>query len=291
MDEDTKEIIAEMQAEGIETESITGGEVIPPKEDDDETVITDDSEEEEEETEDEESEEESEDEDDDSEEEEEEDAEEDGKPKKLTIVQKYRKERKLRKELETTLQTLQNANSEETFDKELKAFAEKAGMNLEVAKGFLELAAKRAGLPKDLMEDLQKSRSERRDRDYWSGQHKQFDKDFNANVKPTLESLGKTAEEIKVVYETLNGDDKSPFWAWDKKNKSTSLVKLALSTLRKGPSSRTSSEGGNKNLNRGKSAKAVEDMTGEDIDDMSDEDFDTFSDSLGKQSKSVVSRK
>lgn len=301
MDEDTKEILEEMEAEGIDTSTITGGKKVvqanshkddeaeeEPDLDDEEDDTEDESE-----SEDEESEEDEEDEPDvDEEEESDEDSDEDKeKPEgKLTLVQKYRKVKKHAKELETTLATLQTANSEEAFDKELKVFAEKSGMNIEVAKGFLELAAKKAGLPKDLMDDIQKSRQERRNNDYWSSQHKAFDKDFKSNVKPVLENLGLDEDQIAEVRETLNGDDKSAFWAWDKKNKSTSLVKLALQLQRKG-NSRTSSEGRlNKSLNRGKSAKQIDEMTAEDIDDMSDEDFDKWSDGLGKNQKSVVHR-
>lgn len=310
MDEDTKEILAEMEAEGIDTSTIIPeGESKPaPKAKDDDTddehdsdPELDESEEETEEEEDDESESEDDEEsdedtddtdgDDDDEESDEDDDENKEKSKgKLTLVQKYRKEKSKRKELETTLATLQQTKSDEAFDAEVVEFAKKSGMNLDVAKGFLELAAKKAGLPKDLMEDIQRSRKERRESDYWSSQHKQFDKDFRDNVQPVLQSLGKSKEEIKTLYDQLNTDDKSPLWAWSPKNKSTSLVKLALS-LTRDKTTRHSSEGNaGKSFNRGKSSKSPEEMTGEDINEMSDEDFDTYSDSLGKSSKTSIHR-
>lgn len=295
MDSDTKEILEEMAAEGLEVDSLNGGKPVdglekkpdiesdeegeadeePEKEPRGETPETDEDEEG--------------DEADDDDEAEEESEEEDGKPKKLSLVQKYRREKKLRKDAQSALETLQAAKSDEAFDQELAAFAEKSGMDLEVAKGFLDIVAKKAGLPKDLMDDLQQSQKERRNQEYWAKQRQAFDKDFNDNVVPALENLGKTADEIAEIQKKLNTDSKSPFWAWDKKNKQSSLVRLALG-LAKTTSNRTSSEGAGNKLNRGKVGKSIAEMSAEEINDMSDEDFDKASDDLGKNSKSVVHR-
>ncbi len=309
MDEETKEILEEMEAEGIDTSTLTGGKKVveandhkdkdtedgesESDEDEDESEDESESEEEGDDKSKDETEETDEDEEDESEEEEEDDEDEGNKSKgKLSIVQKYRREQKLRKAAESTLAELQSKNTDEAFDKELESFAKDSHMNIDVAKKFLELAAKKAGLPKDLMDDLQKSRKEHRNTEYWDTQRKAFDKDFKSNVRPVLESLKKSEEEIEEILETLNGDDKSPYWAWNEKNKSTSLVKLALDLTRKGTSSRTSSEGtGSKHLNRGKSNKEIDDMTPEDINSMSDKEFAEWSDKLGKNSKSVVSRR
>lgn len=326
-DDDGQDILAEMEAEGIDTSSINGGKRVAPaekkpnskeeetgdddssqedeedeaeegskeleetseetteeeKEDESEEQSTDDSDEDEEDTEDEES-------------EEDEDEAEAPKKGKLTLVQKYRKEKKLRQETQAALEALKTSKSTESFDAELAAFAEKSNLSLDVAKGLIDFAARKAGLPADVLKDIQQSRQERRDTEYWNEQHKNFNNDFQNNVIPVLQQMGLTNDQIAETYETLNSDEKSPFWAWDKKNKPTSLVKLALSLQRGGSKggskgNRTSSEGNRSGaLNRGKSGKEISDMTAEDIEEMSDAEFDKFSDKLGKDSKSVVSR-
>lgn len=308
MDQDSKEILAEMEAEGIDTSELTQGQRVAPAEKKEEEEETDDSSKEEEEEEEsgskedqesaeETAEEEEEDESsDDSEEEEDDDAEEEdeseSKGKRLTLVQKYRKEKKARQALEHTIEVLKAAKNDESFDTELKTFAEKNNLSLDVARGLVDFAARKAGLPKDLLEDIQRSRQERRDTQYWQQQHKDFNKDFQSNVLPVLEQMGLDEEAIKATYETLNADEKSPFWAWEKKNKSQSLVKLALSINRTGgkKGNRVSSESSRASLNRGKSQKEASDMTPEDINEMSDAEFDAFSDKLAKGSKSVVHR-
>lgn len=316
MDQDTKEILADMEAEGIDTSTLTGGEAQPGSKElqESETETEEESEEEAEESDDDESEDEEEDDEeesesesetegddadegeeeseDDEDEEEEGEQSKDGKKGKLSLIQKYRKTKKLLRDTQTALTNLQQAKSDEAFDAELKTFAEKSNLNIEVARGLIDFAARKAQLPKSVLEDIQRSRAERRNTEYWQSQHTSFDKDFNSNVSPVLQQLGKTAEEIAEVYQTLNADEKSPLWAWDKRNKNTSLVKLALTAIRgdKKPN-RTSSEGGTgSRAPRGKGGKEVSDMTGEDINDMSDDEFDKFSDGLAKNSKSVVHR-
>lgn len=319
MDEDTKEILAEMEADGIDTSSLNGGKRVDPKaKEEDEEGDNDSSQEDEEdeaeagskegqETEEETEEEEEADEDsadddseddDDAEGEEDEDTDEEeepegkGKKGKLTLVQKYRREKKLRIGAQAALETLKNAKSDEAFDAELKTFAEKNNLSLDVAKGLVDFAARKAGLPKDVLADIQRSRTEQRDKDYWNDQHKGFNTDFTSNVIPALQSLGLDKSKIESIYKTLNEDEASPFWAWNKKNKSQSLVKLALSIQREGgkKGNRTSSESTRGGLNRGKSQKENSDLTPDDINDMSDAEFDKFSDDLGKNSKSVVHR-
>lgn len=296
MDKETKEILEEMEADGIDTSTIRNGEKIDKALDEpaEEAEQSDEPEEEEADEEDEETEEEESDdetEDDDSEDSEEEEGDEDeDKSKKLSIVQKYRRERKLRKEAENALGELQKAKGDEDFDQQLKAFVAKSGMNEDVARQFLDLAAKRAGLPKEFLEEMKRSQRERRNTDHWSDQHKQFDADFKNNVTPVLESLGKSKDDIKAIYQTLNEDKKSPAWAWNPTNKKTSLVKLALG-LARGKTDRTSSEGNaGRAMNRGKTSKSVDEMDGEDIENMSDDEFDTFSDKLAKDNKSTLHR-
>lgn len=302
MDKDTKEILEEMEAEGIDTASLTGGETVverheetepeeeetPASEDEGEKSETEDPDLEEsaEETEEEESDGEANDSEDD-----EEGDEDGGKSKRVPLVQKYRNLKKTYKETLKTLESLQNAKSEEAFDKELSDFAKEAGMNLDVAKKFVEIAAKKAQLSPDLIADLKKSQIERRDKEYWNKQHKMFDQDFKSNVQPVLENLGLDEARIHEIYTTLNDKtDLSESSAWHPKNKSTSLVKLALS-LQRTSGNRTSSEGGHsKSLNRGKAGKALEDLTAEDWENMPDEEFDKASDALGKSSKSSFHR-
>lgn len=292
-DQETDEILAEMEADGIEVPKLDKN--LQEEEPNDDQTVTDpeeeeseeESEEEEEASDDDSEEEDDDDEDsDDDEEESEEDSASTGQGKRLTLVEKYRKEKKLRREAEDALKKATEANTEEQFDAEIKAFADKNNMNLDVAKGIIELAAKRAGLPNDVLTDIQASRKERRDREYWDNQRVQFRKDFDSNVVPVLENLGLKTEEIQKTFDTLNADEKSPNWAWDKKNKSKSLVQLALNIKRAG-ANRTSSEGGTRKV-RTQSGKSIDEMSGQDIDDMSDEEFDTLSDTLGKQARSVV---
>lgn len=213
----------------------------------------------------------------------------DKKGDKLTLVQKYRKNKKLLRATQAALEKATKATSEEQFDAELKTFAETHGMKIDAAKGLIELAAKRAGLPQEVMEEFKRSRKERADSDYWDQQRKQFDKDFKQNVTPVLESLGLKEADIAATYKTLNEDTKSPSWAWAKGNKPKSLVQLALD-LRKGKSAnRTSSEGGGRRT-RAATSKDVSEMSAEDINALSDKEFDEMSDTLGKNSKSVVHR-
>lgn len=316
-DKETDEILAEMEADGIEVPDLTGG-AAETEDNSDQTTTDPALEESEDETEEEEagdtteeddSEAQSSDEDDDEDDSEEDDESEGeegedddeatttetGKGKRLTLVQKYRKERNLRKGLEATVAKLQNAKSDEAFDAEIQDFATKNKMNVEVAKGLIELVAKRAGLPEDVMADIQASRKDRRNREYWDDQHVKFDKDFKSNVVPALKAQGMKDDEIAQVRATLDapaGTDaaKSPQWAWDKENKSKSLVQLALEirgTTSKG--SRTSSEGGSRRT-RTTGEKDPETMSAEDWASMPDEEFDKMSDSLGKSSKSVVHR-
>lgn len=316
IDAESKEILDEMEAEGIDTSSLTGKEAGEGskelQETDDETSEEEDSEEESDTDADDKSEDEEEEEgdkssdtdsegEDDDEDEDEEDSEEgdeeDQKPKgKKTLVQKYRSTRKLLKETQETLAALQSSKSDEAFDAELKAFAEKNNMNIEVARGLIDFAARRSKLPKAVLDDIQRSRAERRNTDYWADQHKKFETDFKSNVLPVLQQFEMSEEEIQGIQEQLNNDPASPFYAWDKKNKTKSLVALALGIRRAASSggktqNRVTSEGGRaNNLNRGKSAKNEDEVTSEDIDNMSDEEFDSYSDKLGKKSKSVVHR-
>jgi hypothetical protein len=218
------------------------------------------------------------------------DDDENGKKKgKLSLVQKYRKTKKLLADARTTIDQLQNAKSEEQFEKELADFAKAQGWEIGPAKQFVELVAKKAGLPKDMMDDIQKSREERRTVEYWKTQRKQFDKDFAGNVTPILEDLGKSKAEITAIRETLMTDESSEFWAWDKKNKPKTLVQLALGVVR-GSGTRTSSERSGNRTTRTPRGKDVSDMTADDINEMSDEDFDKFSDNLGKTQKSQIHR-
>lgn len=294
LDQETKEILEEMEADGYDTSDISGDTDVDKALEDPEEKESESEEEEESEQ----SEEDEESEDDDaSDDEESEDEESDDEPeedeskdKKIGIVSKYRRERKLRKAAEATIVELQKTKSDESFDKELESFATESHMPLDVAKKFIELAAKRSGLSPDLMASLQQSQKDKRNSDYWANQRKQFGKDFKDNVIPVLESLGKSKDDIDAIYKTINEDKKSPLYAWSPKNKSVSLVKLAL-TIARNKNSRTSSEGNaGKSMNRGKSGKAPEEMSGEDIDNMSDEEFDTMSDNLAKNTKSTIHR-
>lgn len=302
MDQDTKDILAEMEAEGIDTSSLTDGErvapatrseVITPDDEDEADDDESDAEDEEEDVVDpalDESEEESED--DESEEEDEEPV--TPKKGKKSVLDKYRDSRKKIRELNDTIAALQNAKSDELFDAEIKAFAEKNSMDVEVAKGLIDFAARKAQLPKAILEDIKRSREERQQAEYWTSQHKGFEREFRGSVVPVLESQGLSKAAIQEVYETLNGDEQSPFWAWDKKNQGKSLVKLALD-MQDGKASkgnRVSSESSKPNRRRSNNSaeKDPAEMTPEDIDDMSDEDFDNFSDKLGKGQKSVITR-
>lgn len=324
-DAETDEILDEMESEGIEIPSFEGAGAAAKEEDGKTTdpELEESEEETEEESEDSDEDEDEEDSEDDDSSEEDEDAEEDadesdeagdadedeegddeddaaasGKTgKRLTLVQKYRKAKKDLREVRTTLETIQNAKSQEQLDAEIKAYAEKTGMKFEVAKGLIELAAKKAGLPQDVLDDLKASREERRDRDYWKEQRSKFRKDFEGNVLPVLENMGLTKDQIQETYDKLDGDQTSEFWAWDKKNKEKSLVALALGMYRdreggKGKSgkNRISSDSGGSRRTSADTAKDPSEMTGEDIDSMSDEEFDKFSDGLGKGQKSNIHR-
>ena len=292
MDDDTREILEEMEAEGIDTSSLTGGEKIisnggtdAPDEDDDAPDEDDDAP----------------DEDDDAPDEDD-DNDEDDEPieamhptQKLTLVDKYRHEKKLRKEAQDALSKLQASKSEETFDLELENFAKKAGMDLDIAKQLINFAARAKGredgLSAEEIQDLRAIRKEKQKSEIWSAQHKQFDQDFENNVRPVLLSMGKDEEEIKDVYDTLNTNPKSGVWAWDPKNAKVSLVKLALQAT-KGSKTRISSESSDaRSFNRGKTNKSyTEDATAEEIENMSDEEFDKYSDAKGKQSKGAIHR-
>lgn len=294
-DQETDDILAEMEAEGLELPAFAGEKAAADSQEDAE-VHSPELEESEEESKDDASRQSDDDsgEDDSDDEEEagdgesaegEEEESEGDKHKPLSLKEKYRREKKLRKDAETALSKALAAKSDEQFDAEIKAFAEKAGMNLDIAKGFIELAAKRAGLPKDVMEDIQASQKERRDRTYWDDQRKGFEKDFSSNVIPVLQQFGLKEDAIKAIHETLNADESSPNWAWAKSNKQKSLVQLALTRT---SGNRTSSEASGNRRVRTPSGKAPEEMTAEDMNAMSDEEFDSFSDKLGKQSRSVV---
>ncbi|MDE1944824.1 MAG: hypothetical protein KGI03_00930 [Patescibacteria group bacterium] len=213
-------------------------------------------------------------------------------------MQKYRREKKLRKAAEAAAAAAVAGNSEATFEKEVKEFAEKNRMNVDVARGLIELAAKRSGVPKEVLADIEATRAERRNREYWADQRKKFDKDFNANVVPVLRSQGADDAKIREVYGQMNGSfdadgvpqsSGSQGWAWGKANKGKSLVELALA-VGGGKTTRHSSEGGSRGRTRSAPQKDPGEMSGDDINSMSDEEFDSFSDGLGKQTRSVVHR-
>lgn len=314
-DPETDEILDEMAAEGLEL-PVFANDADPDESGDGEThdpeleESADETEEEGEEddsTDDEEDEDDSSDEEDEEEEDDDDEDESDPKTKKrLGLVDKYKLERKKSRqkdsriaELEGIVDGLKSGSTEAEFDKELTAFAEKNKMSVEVARGLIDLAAKRAGLPKDVMADLKAAREERERREYWGTQRKSFDKDFRGNVMPVLRSMGASRAEIARVYDTLNGDvsaDGSPratgeskYWAWDKANKGKSLVSLALE-LRGATATRISSEGGSRGRNRSTPTKDPGDLTPADINEMSDEEFDAYSDNLGKNQRITIHR-
>ena len=312
-DKDTDEILAELESEGYEIpESVGDGSSTEADEGEDSaehkteetTTSTETSEEEEEEDESNDTEastdedDEEEDDDEDSEEEESDDDDEpegddkkgaDGKKSKIPLVKKYRANKKLLRKTQEALAIALASKSDEDFDKELQKFSEESGMPIETAKRFLELAAKRSGLPKETMDGIQASIKQAKDREYWDDQHKNLEKDFNSNVVPVLENMGLSKEEIQETLTTLDSDATSPFWAWGKKNKDVSLVKLALQ-LKKGvikPINRQSSEGGSRRT-KAPSNKEPSEMTPDDVNSMSDEEFDEWSDKMGKGSRSVI---
>lgn len=310
-DKETDEILDEMRAEGIEvpdikpddkgdTESDKGQETHSPdldeseeesEEEEDEASSDDEASEDDDEEESEESDDsDEEDEDEEDEEDDEVDSEKDGKQKKLTLVQKYRKEKRLRQEAQEALVKIQQSRSEAEIDTEITKFAEANKMNPAVAKGLIDLAAKKAGLPKDMIDSIRQSQKDKERRAYWDDQRKKFDSDFTSNVVPVLESMGKKPEEISAIRTELDRDKKSPNWAWAKANKNASLVSLALKLAKPGQADRVSSETGGTRRTRTPSQKDPGDMTGDDINSMSDKEFDEFSDKLGKEAKTAIHR-
>jgi hypothetical protein len=211
------------------------------------------------------------------------------KGKRLGLVQKYRNVKNQLREANAAIETLKAAKSQEEFDKELADFAKKMHWELEPAKQFMELVARRAGVPKEVMDEIQASRKERSDREYWGKQRKSFERDFSGNVAPVLENLGKSKAEIAAIRETLYSNEDSEFWAWDKKNKPKTLVQLALGAVR-ASGSRSSSERSGNRVTRTPRGKDVSDMSAEDLNEMSDEEFDKWSDSLGQGQRSTIHR-
>lgn len=296
-DRETDEILAEMEADGIELPAFKDGKTVETTEETDPEENSDpDLEESAEETD--EEEEEDEDESDDADEEDDSPAEDDepearAKGKK-TIVKKYRELRKVNRELRQTIETMRSASSKEDAKTAFDEFVKEANMAPEVAEKLIAVIEKRL-FPKGVRDTIAAAQTEQADRALWSDQATKFDKDFNANVVPALEAQGLDQTKIREVYDALN-DENSPSYAWSPANAKKSLVALSIGLVKPGAkttATRRSSEGASPVRNRGSRSvteKDPSDLTGDDVNEMSDEEFDRFSDDLGKRAKSTIHR-
>jgi hypothetical protein len=218
----------------------------------------------------------------------------------------YRLERQINRLTKTieglaTDKTKPEEKKQEDIDTEIATFAQANRLNPDVAKGLIELAAKKlggTGLSKETQEAIEQVVAQNNERRFWSDQDASYERDFNQNVLPIVlrENPDITQDAVDKLYDSLHSAAFSPE-AGQRKNPTTgkyeggaqkSLVELYFATSKptKPKDNRTSEDANPSHISQ--DGTNYDDVTADDIAQMSDAEFDKFSDTMGKRAKSQI---